>query len=103
MSFTYSTEMLGVTGYKISLVTWAKKRVQGVQLFSDPQVEGMLKQLGQSEVGEAAVNNKAVSCCLGLLLRWPAEGDKCVFNSPVEVKTQTDVSSFKRLNYIRGV
>lgn len=33
------------------------------QLFLDPQVEGVLKQLRQFEVGEAAVNNRAESCC----------------------------------------
>lgn len=34
------------------------------QLFLEPQVEGVLKLLRQSEVGEVAVNNKADSCCL---------------------------------------
>lgn len=42
------------------------------------------------------MDDRVESCCLGLLLRWPAEGDNCVFSGPEKVKTKTDVSSFRR-------
>lgn len=62
----------------------------------------MLKQLEQPEVGEAAVDDRAESCCLSLLLRWLTEGDSCMFSGPEKVKTQTGVSSFRRQSYVKG-
>lgn len=47
------------------------------------------------------MDDRAESCYLGLLWRWPAERDSCVFSGPEEVKTKIGMSSLGD-SYVKG-